>query len=361
MAKHPTMASVARVSEVAADFDALYRTHAPQVRALACHRLGDRAQADDVVQETFLRAYRALDQLDPERPAWPWLRTIAAHICTDIARRSAIVSETPVSHQGHDIAPADEADPNAEAYLGAERRAGIKDALGQVEPRQRRMLMLQVVEGWTPGAVAEAEGMSVTAVRATLKRGRKSFRHHYMTLAVQRGLLGLVAALLARARLGAVRAQRQAARLGGLSLEVALPAGLVSVALAVSGAGVGTPWAAPADLSTTGGGIAVVAPAGAPEGTPEAPLAPAGAGPTGADEGNPTTSWGKSIGATPGPVGVDATAGVEKRDGKRRTYGVVLKDLPGRENDRTEAWVTVQCEGVVGGKACEASDAIPNQ
>ncbi len=360
MANHPTMASVARASPTDADFDALYRMHAPRVRALAYHRLRDSGQADDVVQETFLRAYRALDRLDPQRPAWPWLRTIADHICTDIVRRSGVVSETPVADDTRDAHCPSDADPSAEAYLSAQQRAGIKDALGRVHPRQRRMLVLHAVEGLSPGAVAEAEGMSVTAARAALKRGRKSFRRHYMALAAQRGLLGLLGAALTRARFEAVRAQRLAVRFVGGGIEVALPAGFVSVALAVSAAsGIGMGDVRGDEVHTSGGRPATAAPAGAPEGAPAAPAAPAAAGTAEDDGDGPTTSWGKSIGTAPGPVGVEAQAGVEK-DGDRRKIGAELRQRlpvgdPGGGVDQS-----IPCTGsTVGALACTAIDALP--
>jgi RNA polymerase sigma-70 factor (ECF subfamily) len=355
MAKHATMALGARLPTAATvDFDALYREHSPQVRTLAYQRLGDWGRADDVVQETFLRAYRALDRLDPDRPAWPWLRTIAEHICTDIVRRLAVVSETPVGHHEREPAAPGDADPNAEAYLSTERWAGIQDALGQVSPRQRRMLMLQAVEGWTPGAVAEAEGMTVTAVRATLKRGRQNFRRHYLALAARRGLLGAAVA----------RCKARAERTGLWGFE-ALPAGFVSVVLvvgAVTGAGRATGPRDLVELDGNPGGTAIVA-ITAPEPAAVGPHVAAGTGSDGRGGGaedGPTTGWEKSVGTAPGPVGVDAKAGVSAEDDERFRIGTRQR-IPGRESE-TEVWLTIPCEGSVTGAAiCRAAKELPDE
>lgn len=69
----------ARVGEADA-WEALVREHQQPIFRLAYLMLGDAAEAEDVAQETFIRAYRALDRFDQARPLRPWLLRITANL-----------------------------------------------------------------------------------------------------------------------------------------------------------------------------------------------------------------------------------------------------------------------------------------
>ena len=214
-------------------FNDMYATYARRVRALAESRLRGRGLADDVVQETFLRVHRNLDRFDTTLPAWPWLKMIATNVCTDVLRCRQGSMEQPVDDAGLSELPGGEAP--GDAYLAKERRLGIATVLAGMNPRQRRALVLTGVEGWRAEQVADLEGSSVTAVRATLKRGRQAFRSSYLTLAAERGLLGAVAVLgaartvLRRVRGAASAGGNAAVALGPLQLASAAFVGLALV------------------------------------------------------------------------------------------------------------------------------------
>src|SRR5205823_3841218 len=76
-------------SSTAPTVDDLFRLYGRRVRGLARRRLGDNALADDVVQETFVRAHKALGGFDSRRDAWPWLAQIARNLCVDVARSAS--------------------------------------------------------------------------------------------------------------------------------------------------------------------------------------------------------------------------------------------------------------------------------
>ena len=221
-------------------FNEMYATYAPRVRALAESRLRGRGLADDVVQETFLRVHRNLDRFDLSMPPWPWLKMIATNICTDVLRTRHVWSEQLVDDAGLSEVAGGEAP--ADAWLAKERRQGIATVLSGMNARQRRALVLTGVEGWRAEQVADLEGSTVTAVRATLKRGRQAFKSSYLALAAERGLLGVGAVLgtassaLRKLRSMASSSASTSAMLGPLQLasaafvSVALVGGLVVVA-----------------------------------------------------------------------------------------------------------------------------------
>lgn len=81
------LVSRARQGDEAA-YEALVEQHQEAIFRLAYLLLGDRSDADDVAQETFIRAFRALDRFDTARPFRPWLLQIAANLARN--RRRAI-------------------------------------------------------------------------------------------------------------------------------------------------------------------------------------------------------------------------------------------------------------------------------
>jgi len=168
---------------------------APRLRRLAARRVGENF-ADDVVQETFLRAHRAYDRYVDDGRSWAWVRNIAEHVCIDFVRRSRIEAAAVERVSSYRYAAsADETFASVEAH---EDRLAMAAALAQLQPRQRRVLVLRDFHGWSTHEVATALGMTIDGVKATLKRARGSFRTAYAGLSGGRyvaGLLGAIAAV----------------------------------------------------------------------------------------------------------------------------------------------------------------------
>jgi RNA polymerase sigma factor (sigma-70 family) len=86
-----------------AHFEGIALPHAPRLRAAAWRWCGQRAAADDAVQETFLRAYRTFDSFRPGTNARAWLFTILYSVCANEHARNRVrrwvpLDETPESH-----------------------------------------------------------------------------------------------------------------------------------------------------------------------------------------------------------------------------------------------------------------------
>jgi RNA polymerase sigma-70 factor (ECF subfamily) len=232
------------------DFDAFYAEFAPRVRALIRRRVRNASQVDDLVQETFVRAFNKAGSFDTTKPAWPWLATIASNLVIDASRRRSTTQEqaTEAEHLEREAGPAS-SDP-AEQFTRTGRRAAIADALAALPARQRKVLVLREIEELRYDAVAAAEELSLDAVKSTLKRARASFRQTYMALAEERGLLaiGLIPLHYGRATLAhlrsqlSTRTQAAAQRLGTAASGVAdfgaAPLAAVVVSLAVGAGGV---------------------------------------------------------------------------------------------------------------------------
>jgi RNA polymerase sigma factor (sigma-70 family) len=144
-------------------FEALFELCHPDVLAYVLRR-APRAAVDDVVSETFLVAWRALDGI-PEEPL-PWLygvarRTLANHRRGQ--RRSAALSARLM----HAAAPPPE--PQA---LGEGVALPLRDALLELSEREREALLLVAWEGFSPAQAASALGCSSAAFRVRLHRAR---------------------------------------------------------------------------------------------------------------------------------------------------------------------------------------------
>jgi RNA polymerase sigma-70 factor (ECF subfamily) len=142
----------------------LYVQHRHAVLAYAEGFTQDRGQAEDIVQETFLRAWRHLPRLlADDRPIRPWLLQVARHLLIDAAR--AARTRPLVAEQNQDVDPA--VDGGLEHLVD---QTVLVDALGQLSERHRQI----VVETFYADSP-----MHVTAARLGVPAGTARSRLHY--------------------------------------------------------------------------------------------------------------------------------------------------------------------------------------
>jgi RNA polymerase sigma-70 factor (ECF subfamily) len=154
--------------------------------------LGSAMEADDAVQETMIRAWRSLDRFDGRSSLRTWLYRIATNVCLDeLANRSRRarpmeeglaggVDDPLVTHERtHWLEPiADaralpaDANPAELAMLRQSIRLAFVAALQHLPPKQRAVLLLMEVLGWSAAEVAESLDTSAAAVNSALQRAR---------------------------------------------------------------------------------------------------------------------------------------------------------------------------------------------
>ncbi len=159
------------------DQGAFGRLVEPYRRALTIHSyrmLGSRHDAEEVVQETLLRAWRNLGGYEPRAPLSSWLYRIATNASLDEIerrpRRPQPVEPYPDTPLGDADAPT--YDPAARYALREGLELGLLTAIQQLPGRQRAVLILRDVLGWTSPEVAELLETSVAAVNSALQRAR---------------------------------------------------------------------------------------------------------------------------------------------------------------------------------------------
>jgi RNA polymerase sigma-70 factor (ECF subfamily) len=133
--------------------------------------VGDTEQARDLLQETFLRAYRSLGSLADPRLLRPWLYRIAHNQAYSALRRRSLISWLPLVFGQR----AGEPDPDRSAIAAAR----VEEALKCVPVQQRAPLLLHLVAGFSYAEVAELLKVSEGTIRMRISRGRAAFRAAY--------------------------------------------------------------------------------------------------------------------------------------------------------------------------------------
>jgi RNA polymerase sigma-70 factor (ECF subfamily) len=162
------LARLARRDEAA--FAELIRHHFDRIYRIAWRVLGGAADAEDVAQEAFLKAWTAPGQIRDARAIGAWLSRVATNLALDRLRRRR--PDTPGELP-------DLADPAAAADRGLQRtslEAEVAAALTALPDRQRAALVLVHFEGLGNVEAAEMLGVSVEAVESLLARARRSLK-----------------------------------------------------------------------------------------------------------------------------------------------------------------------------------------
>jgi RNA polymerase sigma-70 factor (ECF subfamily) len=155
-------------------FGELVRAHQNAVYNLSYRMLGERGEAEDAAQETFLRAYSHLDRYDPERPFRTWLLSIASNHCIDRLRKRRLTwlsIEEPLPP--HPALNSDEAEPE-DAVISSERSAAIQKMLSALSPEYRAVVVLRYWYDLSYIEIAEVLNTTESAVKSRLFRARQT-------------------------------------------------------------------------------------------------------------------------------------------------------------------------------------------
>lgn len=151
-------------------FEALVRGHYRAAYATALALTGTPMDAEDVVQDGFIRALEHLDECDPDRFG-PWLLSIVRNRAHNVRDRERVRAAEPVD--GVQVAGRSRADRRAER---AELRGALEAALADLPPVQREVVLLHDLEGWKHREIAEALEISEVMARQHLFKARQQLR-----------------------------------------------------------------------------------------------------------------------------------------------------------------------------------------
>ncbi len=149
---------------------AIVRQSMPVIFRVSYRMLGDRAEAEDVTQETFLRAWKIMPRWQPNAKFSTWACTVALNLCRDRLRK-----KKPVLM--------DEPPEQVDVALRPEQALASRQAVSRIEAeiaclpiRQKEALELCAIDGMGNIEAAEIMGVSIHALESLLARARRSLR-----------------------------------------------------------------------------------------------------------------------------------------------------------------------------------------
>lgn len=154
-------------------FDRLSRRHLDRACGVALRMTGSRADAEDVVQDVFLRLWMKPDSWRPGQAQFStWLYRVVVNRCLDLKRR-------PKGTDLDSVEEPQDPDSNAEdSLLEAERKRALDNAVARLPERQRAAIVLTYTAGLRNAEAALAMDISVKAFEALLVRAKRELRDH---------------------------------------------------------------------------------------------------------------------------------------------------------------------------------------
>lgn len=159
-------------------FTRLMELYRERIVRLALHMVGNRDDAQDLCQETFVRVYRALGSYDPRRAFSPWIYRIAHNVVLDHLRR---LKARPVISEPDLAQPFEEGiDPAAEnpqqAMMTQEMYREVQEAIQSLPDNYRSVVVLRFLEDLSYAQIAESLDLTEANVMMRISRARRMLR-----------------------------------------------------------------------------------------------------------------------------------------------------------------------------------------
>jgi len=176
----------------AAAFEQLVTAYERKVYALALRSTGSEADAADLTQEVFLRAWRSLNSFRGDSTVSTWLYRITMNICIDFSRKKSLQLVPLADEEGNELPLPDRRTANSpEAALeNQELSRELNTALKQLTPEHRQAILLRDVSGLTYQEIGRMLALEEGTVKSRLARARRNLRN----ILIKRGNISLPSA-----------------------------------------------------------------------------------------------------------------------------------------------------------------------
>jgi RNA polymerase sigma-70 factor, ECF subfamily len=165
------LAAACRTGDLRA-YERLYQQQGARMRNLARNLLGTRSDAEDAVQETFLKVQRSIANFRGQSSFATWIFRILVNTCHDARRSRVRRKETVAEEREEGAAPPEPRAPGAHPTL----KLALERAIAQLTHHQRDVFLLYEVEGFRHAEIAGMLEISETASKNTLFQAKKSLR-----------------------------------------------------------------------------------------------------------------------------------------------------------------------------------------
>jgi RNA polymerase sigma-70 factor (ECF subfamily) len=153
-------------------FGEMVRRYQVSVYNVCLRMMGERLDAEDLAQESFVRAYQRLESYDEDRPFGPWVRTLAANLCLNQLKRNRPL-QVPLDDERDRAARPGRASP--ERHLEAQEAArDVRRAIHELPPHYRVVIELRHFQELSYAEIAAALDLPLSDVKSHLYRARKT-------------------------------------------------------------------------------------------------------------------------------------------------------------------------------------------
>lgn len=217
----------------AAGFATLYGRYFDRLVRYCQKRVGDPLEAEEIAQEAFARALRAMPTFAGERRFYPWMTVIAGRLCVDSHRRRGRSEPSDAIDLGA-------TEGGQDKVVDAVDVESLATALDRLATRHREVLDLREHQGWSYQQIADEYGVTLGTVEALLFRARKALKREFLAVVGDEGRWVALPVLGAVLRRLAGWKARFEAGLGGLPpLAGPVVAGVVAVSVISGVVGLG--------------------------------------------------------------------------------------------------------------------------
>ena len=150
-------------------FELLSDLYRPCLEGLAMRMLRNSEDAKDAVQETLVKAFRAIKDFDPERPIKPWLCRICANCCVDAVRNR---KKEPESLEHHDYMLQDDSQPLEERAVGSIRHRIVLEAISRLPEKYKMIILMRHFRHMDVNEIAIALNKPEGTIKSWLFRAR---------------------------------------------------------------------------------------------------------------------------------------------------------------------------------------------
>lgn len=166
------------LSGEAAAFEWIVKKYQKRIYFTVLQLVMNHDDADDVIQDTFIKAYTKLDTYDESYPFYPWLYRIAVNTALNHQKkksrtRALSLDDLDGNNHQHDLSESPQQTFQAE---GGELLSKLKVALGKIPPEQRAVFLLRVREELSYQEISETLQISIGTVMSRLSRARDKLR-----------------------------------------------------------------------------------------------------------------------------------------------------------------------------------------
>ncbi len=172
-------------------FEQLVNMYQDRIYTLSCQLTGNRADAEDLAQNVFIKAYRSLPSFRNEADFGTWLYRITVNLSINEKRkrRPDVYLDNPVQTREGEMPRmlASDIDSPEEAYEKKEFRGMIREALGELSAEHKAVLVLREIQGYSYDEIAVMLDCSLGTIKSRINRARQTLKKEITRLASKNG------------------------------------------------------------------------------------------------------------------------------------------------------------------------------